>query len=93
MKRWEWQKNEGIHNTRIHQKSKKERESKNSEMQGRFLWPVIGSGMTNGQRYAVVKVIPQNHNKSVPFNGLDKTVETSIIGSYYLVTDKPSTSY
>lgn len=49
--------------------------------------------MTNGQRYALVKVIPQNHNKSVPFNGPDKTVETSIIGSYYLVTDKPSTSY
>ena len=62
-------------------------------MQGRFLWPVIGSRMKNGQRYPLVKVILQNHNKSVPFNGPDKTDETSIIGSYYLVADKPSTSY
>ncbi|KOX75535.1 hypothetical protein WN51_12279 [Melipona quadrifasciata] len=45
--------------------------------------------MKNGQRYPLVKVIPQNHNKSVPFNGPDKTDETSIIGSYYLVADKP----
>ena len=49
--------------------------------------------MKNGQRYPLVKVILQNHNKSVPFNGPDKTDETSIIGSYYLVADKPSTSY
>lgn len=41
----------------------------------------------------VVVVILQNHNNSVPFNGPDKAAETSIIGSYYLFTDKASRSY